>query len=446
MEKPLDYTGLPADEGWEKFILCVALQHHNRLDELVGMVQPDDFSLERHRLIWAAMVEVQKQSLNPHAHIVGKLLIESGNIEAAGGLGYLADLATDWLNGPNVGDLRKYVDVLREYSVRRKAMYRANELLLMAAQNGCDVGELLRSSEAAITGLQAELKGDTDFVSPAQSIAAQGGLNSYASRSDSEDAISTHLPHLNFLIPAGGFRPGELIVLAAQTSRGKTAWALNLVEHATRHNKRVAVVSLEMDESSIYDRMIATSSEIDLYELRRSKRDPLADLERRDKIRVGAGYVASLPVGVCYVPGIKPSKLKTALLKEQAKQPIDLVIVDYIQLMASDAKLGTREQEVSAVTRTLKRIAGDMKIPVLALSQFSREHQKTNRRPELHDLRESGSIEQDANLVLFIHFTEMWDRDTPNGKADLIIAKQRNGALGTVKMNFHAPTGVFTEI
>ncbi len=156
----------------------------------------------------------------------------------------------------------------------------------------------------------------------------------------------------------------------------------------------------------------------------------------------------TLPIHVVYAPGITPAKIQSDLRRLQAAHGLDFVIVDYLQLMSGGAKFGTREQEVSSVSRALKRMGAALGVPVLALSQFNRDTAKAERRPRLEDLRESGAIEQDANLVLFIHFTRLWETPgTPNGEADLIVAKQRNGAaLGTLRMNFHAPTGVFTEI
>jgi replicative DNA helicase len=436
------YTdGLPHDPNWEKLVLSIAIQHPAKLAELAPIVSTDDFSTDQNRLIWSAIAQLHGENIFPGAHSLSERLLRSGQLEAAGGFGSIADLTDP---APNLPDVARCVAILREYSVRRRAILQANELMLLASARDCDAAELLRSGERAFAKLASDLKSERAFVTLTESLAAQGGMNVYLANEGSEDAIQTHLPKLNRMIPAGGFRPGELVILAALTSRGKTAWALNLALHVARHNKRIAFVSMEMDEASIYDRLISAAAEMDLYALRRCARNAEAERERRESIRNAAHFVASLPVSVSHAPGTTPAKVQSELRRIE---PPDLVIVDYLQLMSGGGKFGTREQEVTTISRALKRMAADLEVPVLALSQFSRESARADRKPQLHDLRESGAIEQDANTVLFIHFTRMWDTGAgiPNGDAELIIAKQRNGALGSVNMNFHAPTGVFTE-
>jgi replicative DNA helicase len=187
---------------------------------------------------------------------------------------------------------------------------------------------------------------------------------------------------------------------------------------------------------------------MDSYSLRRQGQNMHDEADRRNRIREGVRLVTSMPLIVTFRPGINPKTLQGELRKLQARQGLDLVIVDYLQLMSGgSSRYGNRTEEVSSISRALKRMAGELSIPVVALSQFSRESAKENREPQLSDLRESGSIEQDATLVLFVHFTRGWDMraGVETGDAKLIVAKQRNGACTWIPLTFHAPTGRFYE-
>ncbi len=261
--------GLPHDSGWEQFMLSLAFQYPERVDEMVSLLAADDFSSERHRTVWATVCRLHAEGMVPNVYTVGERLFRAGMLESGGGPGFLTDLQTPPV--PNVPDIRRYTGILRDYSVRRRTTYLANRLMLEATERECDTPAMLASGAEALTALAADLNPESSFRTIEDSLAAQGGLNAYATSGQSADAIGCHIAGLNQMIPAGGFRPGDMIVLAALTSRGKTAWALNTALAAAHGGKSVAYVSMEMDEASLFDRLICQAAELDLYALRRPR-------------------------------------------------------------------------------------------------------------------------------------------------------------------------------
>jgi replicative DNA helicase len=244
-------------------------------------------------------------------------------------------------------------------------------------------------------------------------------------------------------LTAGGMRAGNLIVIAGPPGGGKTAMALNIAHHAAGRGHGVAIFSLEMDREEITDRMIAIETHIDGRVLRRR-----LDTEQRDRIRSGVSKLIEVSFFIHDDTSPSIKSVKADLKRLMAKQQIGLLIVDYIQLVeAAVRKYGNRAEEVGTITRSLKRIAKEFNIPVIALSQLNRGTEKEKREPQLYDLRESGSIEQDASLVAMIHFTRPYDTaaGVETGDVNLLIRKQRAGPQGAVGLIFHAPSGRFYE-
>lgn len=439
-------NGIPSAEWIEKMFLGIAMNFPGRMDEIAAIVRAEDFSTQRFRLIWKACLSLHESGAQPQVYSVAQALQRDGVLESVE-IGTLIDI-TEPLNCPNLKSIDKYAQQLRDATQRRRALLKCNDVMLRVSAPDCDTADVLLGAEESFSRLSADLNPDSAFKSPSEILAEAGGINAFTTRGDSaQDVISTPFGGLNRLIPAGGFQPGDLVVMAGHTGRGKTALALNLAMHAARHGKPVAFVSLEMPESQIHDRMICYSAEIDMYRLRRKDVTEDGERERREKIRGALAQVAGLPIRICYAPGITVKALYSDLRRMQARHGLGMVVVDYLQLMGSNGRSGSRAEEVSGISRGLKRMAGELGVPVIALSQFSRESAKENREPRLDDLRESGSIEQDATLVLFVHFTRLWDMraGVPTGDAKLILAKQRNGATTWLTLKFHAPTGRFYE-
>lgn len=445
---PVDVV-LPSLEWVEDMLLGVALSYPALMSELSAQLQADDFSTDWRRLVWTACTGLFERGSIASPRAVWEELFRSG-MQAEGSLGRLIDLA-DSFNAPELSpiSISEYVSDLRNFTQRRKAIFLGNALMAEASARNCVTESMLAGAMDKIAEIGIGLKAGSEFKSTAEVLRDSGGLNHYVPSAHLSRVIETPFPRLNSFLLRQGFEAGTLNVIAAHTSRGKSAFAVNLALHAAQNGKRVAVVSLEMEQGSVYDRLLSLESRLDGYHLSRSNRDPIQEQERREKIRNSAEAVNALSVWISYQPGLSPKKLATQLKRVKATSGLDFVIVDYLQLMSMGDRTGNRAEEVAQISRALTRIAGDLSVPVLALSQFSRESAKQEREPRLDDLRESGAIEQDAATVLFLHVTRMWNMADRilTGDVKLMIAKQRNGAANTSLMfQFHAPTGEFSEL
>jgi len=441
---PLE-VGLPAVEWIERLILGMALANSQRMDEFAATVQVDDFSTEANKLLWVACAALNASGVPVTPHAAASELSKYSQLEIVG-IGYIADVFSGTI--PNLPNPSRYIKTLRDYGQRRRSIFRSNEIMIEASLPECDSAALLMGASESFARMAADLNPDSDFKSPAQILEDFGGINKYAAEQYSESVITTPLRALNSVLITGGFIPGDLVILAGHTSRGKSALAVNIALHACQRGKKVVFISLEMPEQSIYDRFVSLIGNLDGYALHKANENMHLEAERRSDIRASIGHLNELPIKINYRPGLSPKVLLSELRRIQAVSGVDLVIVDYLQLMSGGEKFGNKTEEVTHISRSLKRIAGELSVPIVALSQFSRESAKQEREPRLDDLRESGSIEQDATLVLLLHVTRMWDIQSGVYTADakLIVAKQRNGISGTwIPLTFHVQTGRFED-
>lgn len=431
--------GLPSAEESERFLLGACLQY-GKFAECEPRVSEEFFSSETHRVIWRAMTAVSGQkSAVDHSTVAIWFSKRLDELERAGGLGYIVDLA----DGSTGASIDSYVREIRDCHYRRLMMFKFNEAMMRLGDRtqdtveiGVDVGEEIQKCVGSV----AERSG---FSTVKEVIMDAGGLDKYLNRRR-QMGLRYPWEEMNRLT-LGGMRPGNLIVLAGPSGGGKTALALNCAVTAAAQGAGVAMFSLEMDREEISDRLISIAGKIDGRVLRRDFENP----DARFKIRQSVSLLADNPIIFVHdetSPSIK--SVRSELKRLMAKESIGLVIVDYIQLVEGSIRKGsTRAEDVGHITRGLKRMASELKVPVIALSQLNRDSAKDNRPPELHDLRESGSIEQDASLVAMIHFTRRYDTGAgvDTGDLDLLIRKQRNGPVGSISLEFHAPSGLFDE-
>lgn len=435
-------AGLPSNPEAERFVLAQCMIDPVMIETACDAIVAEDFTTEAHRRIWEGLCAVHASGERVDRVMVAQWLMERGWIESVGGMGYMLDLEEGM---PRVPNIEGYVRSLRTKTVKRKAMLKCNDLLTRLGTSDEDASEIFADAEATISKLTGELSERSTFRTPGEVVLDAGGIESYLRRR-SEQGILSPWSKLNRM--TGGFRPGNLIVLAARTGRGKTAMALNMAFHATMRGGCVALFSMEMDKAEITDRLLSIQGKFESRTLRRAEFDPEDEQNRRYRVREAIQASASLPLYINDRSSITTPGMLAELRKLRATRKIDMVVVDYLQLAKGAGKFGTRAEEVANIARGLKGIAMELGVPVIALSQFSRESSKDEREPELHDLKESSEIEQAADIVLMIHFTRMYDiiSGVETGDVKLFIRKQRAGPVGWLPLQFHAPTGIFREI
>jgi len=360
--------------------------------------------------------------------------MKRGQLESVDGVSYLVSL-DDGL--PQLSNLDGYVRIVKDKALLRRIIFASQKLINRCLLGEEDAEQILASGEETLLRL-GEDRATSALASPGQIIEEfEGGFNAFLDPSHRIKGLSTGFLKLDEL--TGGLHPGELIILAARPSMGKTALALNIAQHAaTQANlrKTVAVFSLEMSKESLLTRMVCAAARVDQQKFRAG----YLNREERRRLQIAANDLVEAPLYIDDTAGANLMDIHAQLRRLQAERGLDLVVIDYLQLMSGRGRFENRNQEVSALSRGLKLLAKELRVPLLVLSQLNRapETRPGDHVPQLSDLRESGSIEQDADLVLFIFREESYkpNREDLRGLADLIIAKQRNGPIGKVKLAF----------
>jgi replicative DNA helicase len=361
-------------------------------------------------------------------------LMKLGQLEAVDGLSYLVSL-DDGL--PQIFNLDSYIRIVRDKSLLRRIIFTSQKLIDRCFIGEDEPDEILGSAEETLLKL-GEARAKDALSNPRQIIEEfEGGLNVFLDPSKRIKGLSTGF--VKFDEMTAGLHEGELIILAARPSMGKTALALNVAQHVATNPvdpKTVAVFSLEMSKESLLTRMICAGARVDQQKFRAG----YLNGDERRRLQVMAMQLVEAPLFIDDSPGTGLMDIHAKLRRLRSEHGLGLVVVDYLQLMTSRGRSENRNQEVSALSRGLKLLAKELKVPMMVLSQLSRapETRPGDHRPQMSDLRESGSIEQDADLVGFIFREEVYkpDREDLKGMAKLIIAKQRNGPIGDVNLVF----------
>jgi replicative DNA helicase len=430
--------GLPANIDAERFILGSVLLDASRFIEIAGLIGQEDFALEKHRRIYMRMFELHERGEKIDRITIAEELMRHNELESVDGLGYLVSLDDGM---PHIANLESYVKIVRDKATLRRIIHASQHLMNRALIGEEDPGEILSGAGETLLRL-GEARQEKGLMTPLEVIRNyQGGLNAFLDPSKRIKGISTGFTKLDEM--TGGLHSGELIILAARPSMGKTAFALNIAWHvATRLFQPVAIFSLEMSQESLLTRMLCAAARVDSQRFRTG----YLNEQERQKLRQAANQMVEAPIFIDDTAGANLMDMHAKLRRmKQSGQKMGLVVVDYLQLMSCKGRSENRNQEVSQLSRGLKLMSKELDCPFLVLSQLSRatETRVGDHRPQLSDLRESGSIEQDADLVGFIFREEVYkrDREDLHGIAELILAKQRNGPIGTVPMVFlHAQT------
>jgi replicative DNA helicase len=437
-------AGLPANIDAEKTILGAILLDNAAHAEAAEKLEADDFSLDSHRRIFLRMTELIDAQRAVDIVTLANELARYKEVESVGGVAYLASLTEGLPRRPVIED---YIRIVKDKSLLRKLMLICSSAIARAADQSEDAIGVLDVTESQL--LEVSEKGLTQGLESLDKIVANsfGTIDNLYKQSREVTGLATDFTAFDRL--TSGLHKDELIIIAARPSMGKTALAINIAQNAAiNHNAIVAVFSLEMSKTSLLRRMLASQAWVDQQLIQKG----FLGREVHDKLQTALGQLVDSRIFIDDSAGISLAEMraKARRLKQNAGG-LDLVVVDYLQLMTATLPSGGRKgyenrtQEVSAISRGLKALAKELHVPVLALSQLSRasERRGDDKRPFLSDLRESGSIEQDADVVAFIHREAYYNRDEEmtkeeKAKAEIIVAKQRNGPTETVYLNWIA--------
>jgi replicative DNA helicase len=430
--------GLPANLDAERFVLGSILLDDAMYVQAAGALEADDFSLEKHRRIFRRMGELQERGEKIDRITIANELMKFNELEACDGLSYLVSL-DDGL--PHLPNLDSYIRIVKDKAILRRIITTSQSMMNRCLLGEEEPDEILAGAEETLLRL-GETRVKNGLLSPQQIVAEyDGGINAFLDPSKRVKGISTGFTKYDEY--TGGMHGGELLILAGRPSMGKTALALNIAQHvALKLKQTVAVFSLEMSKESLLTRMLCATARVDSQRFRAGY---LSQEERR-KLNHALHELVEAPLYIDDTAGIHLMDMHAKLRRLKAERGhIGLVVVDYLQLMSGRGRFENRNQEVSALSRGMKLLAKELNVPMMVLSQLSRavESRQGDHRPQLSDLRESGSIEQDADVVGFIFREEVYQREREDlrGLAELIIAKQRNGPVGTVNLVFlHAQT------
>jgi replicative DNA helicase len=440
--------GLPSSIEAERAILGAILLDNSSYPQAAEHLRAEDFSLDSHRRIYLRMMELAESGRAVDFVTLTEQLGQHKEIEAVGGVSYVTSL-TDGL--PRVKNIEQYVRIVKDKALLRGLIHAANSAIQQAYEQEAPAEEIISAAESAIFKVAEQRIGQGFLGIPEIVKQSFGSIDKLYEQGQRITGLETHFRE--FDNKTSGLQKSDLIIIAARPSMGKTALAINMAENAAViDNKAVAVFSLEMSRESLLLRLLCSQSRVDSHKLRTG----YLGRDDYDALVKGLSRLIEAPIFIDDTPGISISEMRAKCRRlQQSLGRLDLVIVDYLQLVAgnpagSSKRYENRTQEVSAISRGLKGLAKEMRCPVIALSQLSRapESRAGNNRPQLADLRESGAIEQDADVVAFIFREEVYKRDDPDleGKAELIISKQRNGPTGTVHLAFVGSSTRFENV
>lgn len=423
----------------EQSLLGGLMLDQSAWDKVADIVVADDFYRKDHRLIFSAINELAENASPCDVVTVSEHLANSGDLDAAGGLEYLAMLANET---PGAANIRAYATILRERSVLRSLISAGNEISGSAyATEGRSATELVDQAERLVFEIAEKgARGRVGFKSLKQILPDAVDRIDMLHRSGGEiTGIPSGFSEFDKL--TSGLQPGDLVVVAGRPSMGKTTFAINIAENAAIGAKiPTAVFSLEMPSQQLVVRLMSSLGRVDMSHLR-SGRFPDEDWSR---INTAVQLMSEAPIYIDDSASLTPTEIRARARRLKREADLGLIVIDYLQLMQIHGTSENRATEISEISRSLKALARELEVPVIALSQLNRSvEQRTDKRPVMSDLRESGAIEQDADVIIFIYREEVYKQDTPRkGIADISVAKQRNGPIGDFPLTF---VGRFTR-
>jgi len=420
----------------ERAVLGGIMLDPEALERLEGTLQPEHFYVEANAKIFSAILDLHNKRQPVDGLTVKDHLEQNRELDACGGEAYLADLVSAI---PTSANVKHYADIVRERAVLRELLSVCSRVSRdVYEETSRDVNEHLDSAEQKILAIAENFNRARPTFAKMDALMVQSykELEARYAEKKAITGVATGFNDLDEM--TSGLQRGDLIIIAGRPSMGKTAFAMNLAQNASIRNDEpgiVGVFSLEMSSQQIALRMLACEARVDMKNLRTGR----FSTEDWRKLATATGALAESAMYIDDTPAISVLELRSKCrrLKREAKG-LDLIIIDYLQLMSGRADSERREQEISEITRALKGLAKELDVPVIALSQLNRSlESRADKRPMMSDLRESGAIEQDADIIMFIYRDEVYNKKPENeGIAEIIIGKQRNGPTGTVKLAF----------
>ncbi len=426
--------GLPPQNiDAEKSFIGSVLIDNKSLMRVIDAIIPDDFYNKSHQIIFGAIVHLSEKGQNIDVLTLSDKLSELGEIDNVGGAGYLATLVNSVGTSAHIKD---YAEIIRKKKILRDMISASHEILELSNDEDEEIESLLDSAEQKLFAISQRSQPQNFVAVPALLNEAFERLDKLHKGDGTLRGLSTGFFDLDEML--AGLQNSDLLILAARPSLGKTALALDLVLNVARKDKvNVGICSLEMTKATIIDRLLASEAGVSLWKLRTGKLSTSGENNDFEKISGALGTISDYNIYIDDTPSPTILQIRAMARRLQAAHGLDVLFVDYLQLIKPQRSYGNPVQEITEISRSLKGLARELDIPVIALSQLNRAvESRTDQRPKLSDLRDSGSIEQDADVVMFIYREDVakGDRSNKPNIAEIIVAKQRNGPTGQIDL------------
>lgn len=419
---------LPVNLEAEQSVLGSMIKDKDSIADAIEVLRPEDFYKDAHKIIFATIYALYQKDIPIDMITLLEELKSTNKLDECGGITYVSEVSGSVISTANVNS---YIKIVKDKSMLRKLISTSTTIIEECYDNQNNVEAVIDSAESKIFNL-VENRNTSDFEHMSE-ILERGFLQIEKVFNNKGHVSGVESGFTELDAKTSGFQKGDMILIAARPSMGKTTFALNIAENAAlRGGKKIAIFSLEMSKEQLSYKLLCSQANIDMLRLR------TGELEDKDweNIARASGPLSTAEIYIDDTAGTSVMEMRSKCRRLKMEHGIDMIIIDYLQLMSGSRQSESRQQEVSEISRSIKALAKEMECPIIALSQLSRApEQRADHRPMLSDLRESGSIEQDADVVMFLYRDEYYDKDTEDKNiAECIIAKQRNGPVGTIKL------------
>lgn len=427
----------PSSIDAERSVIGTCLQDASAVCEITEQLEPEDFYTPEHREIYAAICQLAKTGKAVDLMTVGGVLTVSGSLNTVGGPAYLLECVRFV---PTTANFRTYVEIVQEKAILRRVIQSASQLVSRCYAQSENAASILQDAESVFFTIGSRKEAENHAV-PIQKVvqSTYDKIEEWSRLQGKISGVPTGYYDLDRMLT--GFHPKDYCVIGARPAMGKTAFAISIANYAASvRKKNVVFFSLEMPAEQICLRLLSLQSGVSMQSIRMGR------VEEEGWVAIGDSMnrMAESSLIVDDSSALTPAQMRSRLKRIMLKKPVDLVIVDYLGLMAPDKNTENRQQDVSQISGKLRQIAKDLSVPIIVLSQLSRANgMRGDKRPTLTDLRDSGSIEQDAGIVLFLHREGYYDKSADQFAGEVIVAKQRNGPIGTVNLKWDAKTASY---